>query len=140
MHAPITNRNHYFGLVVDGMGGVSEYQSFANNLDENFQGIRYTGRQAQALPQNLEAWCPGSLRTNWENPHLRAGVTQPTSAQRGYFEMGSWLDHPRSHYDLSCMENHFADWARLSSKPGSRKWVREFLKNSTFGFYFGSRK
>merc|ERR1711884_821736 len=98
------------------------------------------GRQARAIPQNWEARCPGSLRTNWVNPHPRAGVTQPTSAQIGYFDMGSWLDHPRSHCDLSCLENHFADWARRSSEPGSRKWIREFLKNSTFGFYFGSRK
>ena len=83
---------------VDGIGGLSEYQ---NHLEEKFQcefDLESMGRQARAIPQNWEARCPGSLRTNWVNPHPRAGVTQPTSADLTICEIGSWLDHPGSYY------------------------------------------
>ena len=90
---PITSRNHY---IVDGTGGRE-----SNNLDENFQGVRWKERQAQPNPQNLVGWCPGSSLTNLSDPHPRAGLDRPTSAEVVTFEMGSRLDHPRS-YQCDC--------------------------------------
>ena len=111
-----------------------------NSLDENFQChkaggvwsdpaefvLESMGRQARAIPQNWEARCPGSLRTNWENPHLRAGVTQPTSATS--FKRGSWLDHPRSSYMESIREppERTGPGARcnLEAARGTQKFLR----------------
>ena len=84
--APITNRNRRLEQgSVGGMGGESHQN---NILEENFQcefESESTGRQAQALPQNLEAWCPGSLRTNSADPHRRAGSAEPASADATSF-------------------------------------------------------
>ena len=128
---PRTSRNTF----VDGKGG-----ELYNILDESFQcefDLESMGRQARAIPQNWEARCPGSLRTNWENPHLRAGVTQPTSAEA--FEIGSRPDHPRSYM------NHCR---RIPRRLGQALVVTWKLRGKIFqennhddsGFYFGSRK
>ena len=117
-HAPITERVGQG--PVDGMGGVSECQP--NNLDESFlcePKCWEKERQAQPYPQNWVGWCPGSSLTNLSDPHPRAGLERPTSAEEVSFEMRSRLDHPRSH-QCGC-EHRPADWARLSSKPGSRR-------------------
>ena len=135
------NRNHRFKcVIVDGIGGLSEYH---NNLEENFQcafGLESMGRQAQGIPQNLEPWCPGSLRTNSATTHHRAVVAEPTSAE--VFERGSWLDHPRSSYVTSIRE------PPERTGPGARRNLEaargdpKFFENNSSddcGFYFGSR-
>ena len=123
--------------TVDGKGGTRE-SSRKNNLNESFQGVSCKERQAQPNPQNLVGWCPGSSLTNLSDSHPRAELERPTSADEVYFEMRSRLDHPRSH-QCSC-EHRPADWARLSSKPGSRRYDRKNLKNQydDCGFHFGS--
>ena len=96
------NRNRHSGFgICRWMGGASEYQSFTNYLDESFRGVWEKGRQAQAIPQNMDAWCPGSLRTNPADLHRRARSAGPTSAEVICFEIGSWLDHPGSYYSVS---------------------------------------
>ena len=139
MHAPITSKNRHFGMAVDGQGGIRE--SHQNNiLEESFPHVRGTGRQAQALPQNLEAWCPGSLRTNWEKPHPRAGVTQPTSADLTMCEIGSWLDHPRSYYDnlVRAPTEQIGPPSRrkVEAASGTAKILKSIYDDC--GFYFGS--
>ena len=141
LHAPITHRNRYVGLGVgvDGMGGVRE--SFDNNLEENFQSIRCMGRQAQALPQNLEAWCPGSLRTNPADPHRRAGSAGPTSAKVIWFNIGSRLDHPRS-YSMNSIRAPTAQTGppsrrKAEAASGTAKILRTMCDDCWF--YFGSR-
>ena len=112
-------------VTVDGQGGTRE-SSRQNNLNESFHGVSCKGRPAQPNPQNLVGWCPGSSLTNLSSPHPRAGLERPTSADGFPFEMRSRLDHPRSH---QCGDEHRpADWARLSSKPGSRRCDRKFFR------------
>ena len=140
VHAPITNRNQRVGQgSVDGKGG-EPYQN--NSLDESFQcelKLWEKERQAQLYPQNWVGWCPGSSLTNPSDPHPRAGSERPTSAAKYAFEMRSRFDHPRSH-QCDC-EHRPADWARLSSKPGSRRCDRKIFERTLLddcGFYFGS--
>ena len=112
-----------FCALVDGIGG----ERFNNLQRRVFIGCRSgTGRQAQLYPQNWVGWCPGSLLTNLSDPHPRAGLERPTSAEEFTFEMRSRLDHPRSH-QCGC-EHRPADWARLSSKPGSHRCDRKFSR------------
>ena len=113
--APITIETATLGLgSVDGTGGESHIN---NILEENFQcefESESTGRQAQALPQNLEAWCPGSLLTNLADLHHRARSARPTSAAE-LLRMRSWLDHPRSH----C--SRFEETPPERTGPGARR-------------------
>ena len=123
-----TNRNQFnhrtICATVDGMGG-SEHNDLQTRV---FNGCRSgMGRQALANPQNWVARCPGSLLTNLSDPHPRAGLERPTSADEVSFEMRSRLDHPRSHH--SDGERPLADWATLSSKGGSRQGYTKDFEN-----------
>ena len=141
LHAPMTNRNHHFGLGVgvDGMGGASE--SFDNILEENFRSVRYMGRQAQGLPQNLGPWCPGSLRTNPADLHRRARSAGPMSAEVICFEIGSWLDHPGSYYSVSMRVPPERTGPPSRRKVEAARVVHKNFENQCddCGFYFGSR-
>ena len=140
--APITSRNQIrsrANINVDGTGG----ESHPNNiLEENFQcGLksRVMGRQAQAIPQNLEAWCPGSLRTNLATTHHRAVVAKPMSAAN-LLEIGSWLDHPRSYYNETMRHAPGRTGPPSRRKVEAARGLTKFSRiiMTTAGFYFGS--
>ena len=137
---PRTSRNTYdLDTLVDGKGGTRKLRQ--NNLEESFLGVSCKERQARALPQNLEARCPGSSLTNLPSPHHRAGLGRPTSAA-ALLRMRPWLDHPKSHYD------RFEKIPPRRTGPGARRnleaargAIKIFRMNhwTTVGFYFGSR-
>ena len=141
---PRTSRNSLntceLDTLVDGKGGTRKLRQ--NNLEESFQcefHLRVKERQARALPQNLEARCPGSSLTNLPSPHHRAGLGRPMSAAE-LLRMRSRPDHPRSHHcDLERTPERTGPPSRR--KVEAARGTSEFFKSiywTTVGFYFGS--